>query len=234
LLLASGGSVELGGDQGYAALNMSSKPDMLSLLLRNGSSPNASKNGSTALFEIAKSSGPGYFDDSLAEANARANDALASVKLLLAAGARVNTQVSNGETALIAAADAGTPGIVAALLSAGAEVNTLTKTGESALLKSASLRSRYCNYLKVAQYLIVAGADVNRADAKGRTPLSILRRRRAELGKDLVKLRPSSGGFGLPDPWGDDERADALRASTRDQYDMSAEMMKLLLQAGAH
>ena len=110
------------------------------------------------------------------------------VQLLLASGANVRAETSDGHSALREAcapthpmADfwatsrrcdirAARAGVVRALLDAGAGVDRADRHGRTPLY--ASLWSTHGGGMHVAQLLLVGGADANRGDRDGRTPLS--------------------------------------------------------------
>ncbi|MGA0587156.1 ankyrin repeat domain-containing protein [Dyella sp. KRB-257] len=120
----------------------------------------------------------------LAAAVAARREAL--VALLLERGAAVDLRLPGESTALMVAAAMGYPEIVERLLDAGAEVNAVDACGRNALHAAAqfgfesqdSLRAR-----RLFDALLKRNADVNHADAEGKTPLLLL------LG---AQLRPGS------------------------------------------
>ncbi len=80
-----------------------------------------------------------------------------AVKMLLAAGAEVNTQDNyNKETPLNQAARRDHTEIVKALIAAGADVNAKDEDNSTALMSAA-----YCGKIEIVQMLLAAGADVN-------------------------------------------------------------------------
>jgi ankyrin repeat protein len=97
---------------------------MVSLLLRNGADPNSQNGaGATALMW--------------------APDDLTKTKLLLKAGANVNTASRDGNTALIIASATTRSGpVVEELIRQGADVNTRNAAGDGALMYAASYSSR--------------------------------------------------------------------------------------------
>lgn len=120
----------------------------------------------------------------LAAAVAARREAL--VTLLLERGVTVDLRLPGESTALMVAAAMGYPEIVERLLDAGAEVNATDARGRNALHAAAqfgfesqdSLRAR-----RLFDALLKRDADVNHADADGKTPLLML------LG---AQLRPGS------------------------------------------
>lgn len=93
------------------------------------------------------------------------NDA-ATVRLLLAAGAKAKATNHFGVPPLALACVNGDEGIIAALLTAGAEANTTLRGGESVLHTAA--RTGRPGPVKA---LLAHGAKVDAADRKGQTPL---------------------------------------------------------------
>jgi len=93
--------------------------------------------------------------------------------LLLERKANVNASNSNGDTALMNAAQSCDDGkMVALLLRAGASVNSRDKKGDTALTTAAF----YGNELAVIE-LVAAGADVNAKTVAGETALTIAKAR---------------------------------------------------------
>jgi len=89
---------------------------------------------------------------------------------LLAKGANVNARdPKTGATALIIAAQFGSPASVKALVAKGADVNATTTTGATALF--AALYNK--PYIEIVKDLIAAAADVNARTSGGTTPLML-------------------------------------------------------------
>jgi hypothetical protein len=109
--------------------------------------------------------------DSTALAQAVANDNLAMVRVLLHAGADVNRQNRNGETALMQLGERVSAETVRDLIRAGADLELKDDDGETALMAAAHLDNT--GALKA---LISAGAKIDAKDEKGLTPLMIAAR----------------------------------------------------------
>lgn len=93
-------------------------------------------------------------------------------KMLLAAGAPVDSANNDGETALMMAARLGYPGMVQLLLDAGAEVDrSCFLLGRTALMHAA----RH-GHAGVVDILTAAGAHPNRCDHTHHTPLTLAAR----------------------------------------------------------
>ena len=88
------------------------------------------------------------------------------LKVLLNAGADVNTKDRSGRTALWHAASRGSQDCVNSLIVAGADVNTRDKYGKTPLMSAVSC-SKGC-----VNALLAEGADVNKKDKYGRTALN--------------------------------------------------------------
>jgi ankyrin repeat protein len=94
----------------------------------------------------------------------------ASVKLLLAAGARVNARNFQDSTPLYVAADGSSPEVVALLLKAGAEIDARGVGGNTPLLNAMSNGSGQ-PARTITELLLAAGADPNASGGYG-TPLT--------------------------------------------------------------
>jgi len=80
-------------------------------------------------------------------------------------------------TALIAAAHLGHAEVVARLIAAGAPLDQVNNLGWTALIESIVLGDGGARHAATLRALVDAGADVNRADRGGRTPLTLARAR---------------------------------------------------------
>ena len=122
---------------GYTVLEHAvHSPQMVQILLAAGADANAGGGVATPLLEAV----------------ARADSV--SVRLLLEAGATVDTGDRKGYTALMAAADRGKEEIVRILLAAGAQVNARSEQGHTALGEA-----RTKGHQSLADLLVAAGAD---------------------------------------------------------------------------
>lgn len=189
LLLASGADVKAvnhlneqavilaARQRNYRKPSVEPSAEILQLLLAQGADPNATNRyGETALMF--------------------ANTA-AKVKLLVAAGAQLETKDEEGRTALHKAALKGDAGVAGAMIASGANVNAADNEGSNALLHAldnenlaygddrATLPKRR---LEVAQTLLLAKSlDVNAQNNDGETALMrAVRLENAELVKALL------------------------------------------------
>jgi hypothetical protein len=114
----------------------------------------------------------------------------AEVKVLIAAGADVNTATSDGKTPLWWAALHGHETVVKVLIAAGADVNKATSDGDTPLVWAAAN-----GHETVVKVLIAAGADVNKATSDGDTPLVWAA---ANGHETVVKILIAAGAVRLP------------------------------------
>jgi uncharacterized protein len=120
-----------------------------------------------------------------------ANDlAMLGLVLDLGGDARLVTSPYQG-TALIAAAHLGHDGVVRRLIAAGAPLDHVNNLGWTALIEAIVLGDGGARHQACAKALIGAGADVNRADRDGRTPLALARGRGYA---DMAALIAAAGG----------------------------------------
>jgi hypothetical protein len=100
------------------------------------------------------------------------------VKLAIAAGADAGQVTSPYEgTALIAAAHLGHVEVVRALIEAKAPLDHVNNLGWKALIEAIVLGDGGTRHTAIVGLLIAAGADLDRADARGVRPLSLARNR---------------------------------------------------------
>lgn len=174
-LIAAGANVNAKSSSGTILMYAASRPDLLKLLLDNKADPNlAADDGSTALDRAARAG------------------SLESLKLLLEAGARVDTTPGKDNVLHMAAA-AANPEILSILLKRGIDPNTRGRYGMTSLhtLVASAFNSNDSNRLACARLLIEFGADLGAADQNGRTPAMIAQAMRAEALADA--LTPPSG-----------------------------------------
>jgi ankyrin repeat protein len=103
---------------------------------------------------------------------AAVRDDPAMVRTLLDSGASAKLVTSPYDgTALIAAAHLGHEGVVKELLRAGAPLDHVNNLGWTALLEAVILGDGGPRHVETVRALVEAGANVNRADRQGVTPL---------------------------------------------------------------
>lgn len=98
------------------------------------------------------------------------------LRLTLAHGANVHFTDSYNGTALIRAAHHGHVEVVAELLKTDIRIDHVNRLGWTALLEAIILGDGGPQHVETLRLLIAAGADVNRADREGMTPLAHARR----------------------------------------------------------
>ncbi|MDD2898325.1 MAG: ankyrin repeat domain-containing protein [Desulfuromonadaceae bacterium] len=171
LLIDHGAEIDARNSAGFTPLFASaywSSKDVSALLISKGANVNAKSNsGWTPLHKAIERYA--YPPDSGRSPPPSANE-LASmmeiVKLLIANGADVNAESSDGETPLIFAAAAGRSDLVELLIAHNANINSKGNEGVSALYM-ATIMDR----LAVAKLLLEHGAKVDSRTKSGYTPL---------------------------------------------------------------
>jgi uncharacterized protein len=98
----------------------------------------------------------------------------AEVRSLLAAGARLDVQDGNGNTALMLAAQYGRSDNVQLLLDAGADVHLKNSHGRTALIHAASSIGNFdeANLKIIVEALIAGGSSLNERDEQCMTALT--------------------------------------------------------------
>ena len=163
-------------------------PEAVNALIKSGLDVNArNKDGQTVLMAAVQSNAINVvtYDTAPKECARSEASAVKIVQALIAAGADVNAQNPEGETALHMAASHADGAMVKLLLKAGADVNVRDKDGRTALFEALRyvVNTVQCEIpdpkeearlnaiaLNIVKALIAAGADVNVKNADGRTP----------------------------------------------------------------
>jgi hypothetical protein len=141
-------------------------------LLKTGADPNIrDQRGYTGLVHAIK--------------NAKCNSEVA--KMLLAAGATVNTTDAAGRTPLLWAVSC--PEIAKELLSAGADVNWKDPYGNTPLLNAVAVGGGDQGALTMVKVLVAAGADVNARNGQGTTALELAQRTGQSQIAEFLKQR---------------------------------------------
>ena len=162
--LAASGNVDARDSDGRTPLHVAAYAKAhaaMRALVAAGANPNALERGRYDIVTIA----------------AVADDApTLDVALALGGSARNVTSPYDG-TALIAAAHLGHDGVVRTLVRAGAPLDHVNNLGWTALIESIVLGDGGARHVATMKALIDGGADVDRADRGGRTPLALARER---------------------------------------------------------
>lgn len=116
-----------------------------------------------------------------------AND-VPTLQVALALGASAKNVTSRYDgTALIAAAHLGHVDVVRTLIRAGAPLDHVNNLGWTALIESIVLGDGGVRHTETLRVLLEAGADVNRGDRAGHSPLALARRRGYETMARLLQ-----------------------------------------------
>ena len=108
------------------------------------------------------------------------------VALALGCSAKNVTSRYNG-TALIAAAHLGHAEVVRTLIAAGAPLDHVNNLGWTAVIESIVLGDGGPRHVDTLKALIDAGANLNRADRQGQTPLALAQARRYTTMVEMLK-----------------------------------------------
>ncbi|MBA4028344.1 MAG: hypothetical protein C0475_04305 [Planctomyces sp.] len=186
------------------------RSDAVATLLNSGARANDAiedqKDGRTALMLAAFAGGPG---------------GAASVRALVAAGARIEARAHDNWTALMFAASRGTPEAVDALVKAGASLEQRNRFLQTALMLAVAPRGEAA----VVKALLDAGADINATDVDGASPLILAAAALDE--PDVLNLLIARGAnVNAADQ---DGVTPLMRAADR----AKADFIQLLLAAGA-
>jgi uncharacterized protein len=162
LLVQGGAQVNVRGAKGMTALMHAAMQDqplpVIEILLRSSADVNGQDDsGWTALMHCTRNR----------------TDCVDVARVLIAAGADVNTVHRHGGTALLNAAYLGRSRIVAALLAAGADANTADDGGWTPLIGAAMN-----GHTAVVRALLQAGARVTATDRLGRSALTLAKANR--------------------------------------------------------
>ena len=118
-------------------------------------------------------------------------DDVAMLKLALAGGGNAKNITSPYEgTALIAASHLGHDEVVRLLIAAKAPLDHVNNLGWTALIESIVLGNGGQRHIATLDALVKAGADVNRADRDGTTPLTLARGRNYA---EMVRILTAAG-----------------------------------------
>lgn len=162
-LLAEGAAIDARDDTGATALLVATHADhraAAEALIAAGADVNAKDRISDSPYLYAGARGH-----------------LAILKLTLSHGADLTSLNRYGGTALIPAAERGHVETVRTLIAAGVSIDHVNNLGWTALLEAIILGDGGEQHRQIVDLLIQAGADVNLADADGRSPLDHARMR---------------------------------------------------------
>ncbi|WP_272687415.1 ankyrin repeat domain-containing protein [Providencia sp. PROV149] len=112
------------------------------------------------------------------------------LEMTLAHGADLKSTNRYGGTALIPAAERGHVKTVQTLIDAGVDVNHVNRLGWTALIEAIILGDGSEKYAAIVTQLIKGGADVNLADASGKSPLALAKQKGYD---NLVEILENSG-----------------------------------------
>lgn len=205
VLISSGANLASKDPAGYTPLHMavqSGDLDLVKKLIAKGADVNVKSNKGAAATGRGGAGGRGRVilvgEQTPLLLAARANR-LEIMRALVAAGADPAPSAQDGATLLMAAAGSGRVEVVQYAYELSPDLKALTETKQTAVHAAVSAplsNSSPAEICKVIQFLADKGADVDAADASGRTPLGAARgvaglENAVEL---LTKLITASGG----------------------------------------
>ena len=169
-LIASGASSNARAHGNYTPLHFAAVyhlGDVVTVLLAHGADPNAVDDGKTTPLMLAVGFGgdpdAGFENNGIKMSEARQ---LTVIRMLLAAGAKVDMRDSGGMTALCRATTRfNAKEVVPVLVEAGSDVNARSVGKETPLHGAA-----FCGDLQTVRYLVEHGADVTVKEWQGKTP----------------------------------------------------------------
>jgi len=177
-LIAKGESLDIRDNHGRTPLHVAvfgGHHEVMRVLANAGVDPNALDNDRYDIVTIA----------------AVEND-IPTLKMSLELGGSAKNVTSRYDgTALIAAAHLGHFEVVQILINAGAPLDHINNLGWTALIESIVLGDGGKRHLETLKALVDAGANVNIADQRGQTPLSLARSR--EYAKMMSILEAAEG-----------------------------------------
>lgn len=112
------------------------------------------------------------------------------LEMTLAHGADLNSINRYGGTALIPASERGHVKTVQTLIDVGVDINHVNRLGWTALIEAIILGDGSEKYATIVMQLIKGGADVNLADAAGKSPLTLAKQKGY---RNLIEILESSG-----------------------------------------
>ncbi|MEY0232625.1 ankyrin repeat domain-containing protein [Providencia manganoxydans] len=112
------------------------------------------------------------------------------LEMTLAHGADLKSTNRYGGTALIPASERGHVKTVQTLIDAGVDINHVNRLGWTALIEAIILGDGSEKYATIVTQLIKGGADVNLADASGKSPLTLAKQKGY---RNLIEILESSG-----------------------------------------
>ena len=175
-LLAQGASPAFADGRGITALiaaAYANRVDIAQVLIDAGADVNAQDRTRQSAYLISTSDG---FADLL--------------RLTLRHGADVGSTDSYNGTGLIRAADRGHVEVIRELLKTNIAIDHVNRLGWTALLEAVILGDGGTAHTTIVGLLVQHGADVNRADAQGVTPLAHAERRGQRAIADILRRAP--------------------------------------------